>query len=176
MQGDLSELNKAGIPYDNAGYVLFVFDVVKLVLYTLYFGKQLINDCVFLCKHFNLATGSNYFKLLWNMGVLFCNIGNFVLFMVLSRNYDVNTMLHNNKHVDSHTISSYYQLAQYLDSFLVIMNILMMMQFTMISRRVSMIFKIIDLTAAYLFYIVASYLLALYLMAQVVWQLYGDKL
>jgi hypothetical protein len=63
---------------------------------------------MFLVKHFNLATGANYFKLIWNVGVLFCNIGNFVLFMILSRNYDVNKMLLENKHVDSHTISSYY--------------------------------------------------------------------
>jgi len=41
---------------------------------------------------------------------------------------------------------------------------------------VSLLFKIIGITAPYLFYLVISYLVALFLMALIVWQVWGDKL
>ena len=56
------------------------------------------------------------------------------------------------------------------------MNMFTMIQFTTISRRVSLLFKLIGLTAPYLGYLILSYVIMLYLMAQVMWQVYGDKL
>lgn len=54
------------------------------------------------------------------------------------------------------------------------MNLLMIIQFTTVSRRVSLVIKIIGLTSSYLFYLVLIYIFSLYLMAQVVWQVWGD--
>jgi len=41
---------------------------------------------------------------------------------------------------------------------------------------VSLVFKIIGITAPYLAYLVLCYLLMLLLMAMIVWQVWGDKL
>ena len=73
-------------------------------------------------------------------------------------------------------MSGYYQTAQLYDSILVLMNMIMLIQFTVISRRVSLVFKIIGITAPYLVYLVGSYLMMLYFMAMIVWQVWGDKL
>lgn len=40
----------------------------------------------------------------------------------------------------------------------------------------SLLFKIIGITAPYLLYLIISYLVALFLMALIVWQVWGDKL
>ena len=40
----------------------------------------------------------------------------------------------------------------------------------------SLVFKIIGITAPYLVYLVGSYLMMLYFMAMIVWQVWGDKL
>jgi hypothetical protein len=48
--------------------------------------------------------------MLWNGLVSFFNIGNFILFMILST-YDVNTILRENAFVDSQTLAGYYQTA-----------------------------------------------------------------
>ena len=56
------------------------------------------------------------------------------------------------------------------------MNVLMMIQFTTISRRVSVLFKLIGITMPYLLYIIAAYFGALFFMSMIVWQVYGDRL
>ena len=112
----------------------------------------------------------------WNASISFLNITNFVLFMILSRSQDVNTMLRENTYVNSGELSSFYQTAQLYDSLLVIMNILGIIQFTTLSRRVSLVMKIIGITGPYLFYLVLSYLLMIYMMAKIVWQVWGDRL
>ena len=56
------------------------------------------------------------------------------------------------------------------------MNMLALIQFTTLSRRVSLVFKLIGITLPYLFYIVGTYLASLQMMAMIVWQVYGDKL
>lgn len=40
----------------------------------------------------------------------------------------------------------------------------------------SLLFKLIGITAPYLLYLILSYILMLYLMAMIVWQVWGDKL
>ena len=55
------------------------------------------------------------------------------------------------------------------------MNMFMLIQFTTVSRRVSLIFKLIGITAPYLGYLILSYVVMLYLMAMIMWQVYGDK-
>jgi hypothetical protein len=122
----------------------------------------LYRDC------YNAGFGE-YFSIFWNAMVSFCNIINFILFIILSRSYDVNTILRENTYLDSGTVSGYYQMAQLYDSILVIMNMLMLIQFTVISRRVSMVFRIIGITAHYLVFLVFTYLLMLLLMAMIVW-------
>jgi hypothetical protein len=49
------------------------------------------------------------------------------------------------------------------------MNVLMMIQFTTISRRVSVLFKLIGITMPYLLYIIAAYFGALFFMSMIVW-------
>lgn len=56
------------------------------------------------------------------------------------------------------------------------MNMFMLIEFTQISRRVSLLIKLIGITAPYLIYLVIAYLMMLYLMAMIVWQVWGDKL
>lgn len=109
------------------------------------------------------------FQMIWNTMVSVMNIGNFVYFIILSKNYDVNTILQRNEYVNSALMSSYYFQAQIFDSFLVIMNMLMMIQFTQISRRVSLVFKIISITSSYLLVIVVAYVLMLVFMSMIVW-------
>ena len=121
------------------------------------------------------AGAGDYFTLLWNGLVSFFNIANFILFMILS-SQDVNTILRNNEYIDSSALSNNYQVAQLYDSILVLMNMLMLIQFTVLSRRVSMVFKVIGVTGQYLMYLVLCYLLMLLLMAMIVWQVWGDKL
>lgn len=78
--------------------------------------------------------------------------------------------------MDSHSLYRLYWYAQLFDSILVLMNMFMIIQFTTISRRVSLLFKIIGITAPYLFYLILSYVLMLWLMAMIVWQVWGDRL
>lgn len=56
------------------------------------------------------------------------------------------------------------------------MNMIMLIQFTVLSRRVSMVFKIIGVTGAYLGILVLSYLFMLLLMSLIAWQVWGDRL
>ena len=114
--------------------------------------------------------------LMWNMTVNYCNTVNFIYFLILSREYDVNQILREEKYVDSQQMSGLYQTAQQYDSLLVIMNVLMLIQFTTISRRVSVLFKLIGITIPYLLYIIAAYFGALFFMSMIVWQVYGDRL
>ena len=137
-------------------------------MYTVYFGKQQVNDFFKLYKDCFGAQMGDYFMLFWNGLVSFFNIANFILFMVLS-SYDVNTILRNNEFIDSGYLSGLYQDAQLYDSFLVLMNMIMLIQFTVISRRVSMVFKVIGITGQYLVYLILCYLLMLLLMAMIVW-------
>ena len=97
----------------------------------------------------------------------FLNITNFVIFLILSRNYSTNDLLQKNEFVNSFELQNYYWQAQIYDSFLVLMNMIMLIQFTVVSRRVSLLFKIIGITANYLLYL---------MMAMIVWQVWGDKL
>ena len=56
------------------------------------------------------------------------------------------------------------------------MNMLMLVQFTVISRRVSMVFKVIGITGSYLGILIISYIFMLWLMALIAWQVWGDTL
>lgn len=67
-------------------------------------------------------------------------------------------------------------MAQMYDSFLVILNMYMLIQFTKVSRQVSLIFKIISLTAPYLLYLIICYTICLFFVAFIVWQIWGDIL
>jgi hypothetical protein len=69
----------------------------------------------------------------------------------------------------------FYWFALLFDSILVLMNMFMLIQFTTVSRRVSLLFKLIGITAPYLAYLILSYVVMLYLMAMIMWQVYGDK-
>ena len=56
------------------------------------------------------------------------------------------------------------------------MNLVMVMAFTKVSRRVSVTMGLIGKTAIYLFYLVLTYIIAICLMALIVWQIWGDRL
>ena len=155
---------------------MLIFDTVKLILYTLFFGKRLYDNIKFFISKYIVATGSDFFNLIWNALVTFFNISNFVYFVQLSQNQDVNEILRRNEFLDSYQLYQQYRTAQIYDSLLVLMNMFMLIEFTQISRRVSLLIKLIGITAPYLIYLVISYLIMLYLMAMIVWQVWGDKL
>ena len=166
--GDTSALEEQGVEVISIGSTYFYFDLVKLIMYTIYFGKQQVNDFVTLYKDCLHATSGDYFMLLWNGLVSYFNIGNFILFMALS-SVNVNTILRENNYVNSLDLSNNYQVSQLYDSILVLMNMLMLIQFTVLSRRVSMVFKVIGITGSYLMYLVVSYLFMLLLMSLIAW-------
>ena len=122
------------------------------------------------------ATFGDYFTLILNATISFLNITNYLFFSLLSYSYDVNKTLREDVYVNSYQLYRQYWFAQLYDSLLVLINMFNIIQFTTISRRVSLVFKLIALTAPYLGYLVLSYVIMLYLMAQVMWQVYGDKL
>ena len=115
---------------DNSGYMLFLFDVVKLTLYTLYFTYLNIINVLQIWK--NNETGlSDYFLIAWNLTVNLLNIVNFVYFYQLSESFGVvNELIYKNEFIDSSYFSNVYWRAQLLDSFLVVMNFIMIVQFT----------------------------------------------
>jgi hypothetical protein len=49
------------------------------------------------------------------------------------------------------------------------MNMMMLIQFTAVSRRVSVLFKLIGITAPYLGFIIVFYIFILFLMGYIVW-------
>lgn len=104
-------------------------------MYSCYFGKQQYNDIKNMCRNFynmkkyqkqNTMGIADAFQMIWNTMISVMNIGNFIYFIILSKNYDVNTILQKNEYVNSALMSSYYFQAQIFDSFLVIMNMFMM--------------------------------------------------
>ena len=56
------------------------------------------------------------------------------------------------------------------------MNMAMILRFTAVSRRVSVILGIIAKTGVYLMFLVLMYIIMLFLMALIVWQVWGDRL
>ena len=174
--GDTSALSETGEQINSKGRYVLIFDTVKLILYTLFFGKRLYDNIKFFISKYIVATGSDFFNLIWNALVTFFNISNFVYFVQLSQNQDVNEILRRNEFLDSYQLYQQYRTAQIYDSLLVLMNMFMLIEFTQISRRVSLLIKLIGITAPYLIYLVISYLIMLYLMAMIVWQVWGDKL
>ena len=67
-------------------------------------------------------------------------------------------------------------MGQKFDTFLILMNLLMLISYTKVSRRVSLIFGLISKTTPYLGFLVMTYIVLLVLMALIVWQVWGDRL
>lgn len=108
---DTSAIAAAGEEVSSGPFIIFVFDCVKLALYSLYFGYQNWQDIKFLKNMSAIATGADVFRLVWNLTVMFLNIGNFILFLMLSRDADVNDLLRRNELVNSNKLSTYYYMA-----------------------------------------------------------------
>lgn len=84
--GDTSALAETGEKIDSKGRYVLIFDTVKLILYTLFFGKRLYDNIKFFISKYIVATSSDFFNLIWNALVTFFNISNFVFFIQLSQN------------------------------------------------------------------------------------------
>jgi hypothetical protein len=69
-----------------------------------------------------------------------------------------------------------YAAAQLFDTFLVLMNMMMILQFTAVSRRVSVLLGLIAKTGVYLMFLILLYIMMLFLMSLIVWQVWGDRL
>jgi len=161
----------------NQGFTLFIFDTIKLSLYTIFFFYQNIKDIKYLIEKKGIADAGVFLSVIWNLFVSVMNIGNYIIFVLLSRSYGfTNDILKQNQFIDSHQLQSLYWQAQIFDSVLVLMNMAMIMNFTKVSRRVSLTMGLIGKTAPYLIYLVLTYILALILMAMIVWQVWGDRL
>lgn len=164
-------LTEKGIPFNKDQETIFYFDIVKLSLYTLYFGTGFLSDLNHVRK-LNLINGTpgQYFNMVWNVLVNFCNITNTVNFIQLSFfcGY-VNDMLRNDVFIDSYKLANIYATGQRFDTFLILMNLLMLIRYTKVSRRVSLIFGLISKTTPYLGFLVMTYIVLLVLMALIVW-------
>lgn len=96
---------------DSPGKTILIFDGVKLALYTIFFGQRLFESIKFFISSYIVATGSDFFNLVWNALVSFFNISNFILFVMLSKNYNANEILRKNEFVDSYQLQSLYKQA-----------------------------------------------------------------
>lgn len=63
-----------------------------------------MNDIQFFIKNYMKATFGDFFSVIWNALITFCNMTNFVLFYMLSKGQDVNNMLRKNEFVDSNSL------------------------------------------------------------------------
>lgn len=86
------------------------------------------------------AQFGDFFKMIWNGTVSFLNITNFTFFILLSFSYDVNDILRRNEFLDSYKLQDWYSQAQVYDSFLVLMNQIMILEFTQVSHMVALVF------------------------------------
>ena len=109
--------------------------------------------------------------MVWNLLVNLCNIINTSNFIQLSFfcGY-VNEMLRKDEFIDSYKLANIYANGQRFDTFLILMNLLMLIRYTKVSRRVSLIFGLISKTTPYLGFLVMTYIVLLVLMALIVWQ------
>ena len=175
---DTASLKEQGIEVDDSKTTVFIFDAIKLALYSLYFGALNYIDLKVLIRlNFIGATPGQYFGIIWNGLINYFNLVNFIYFIMLSKNNGfVNDLLRENKFVDSAYLASIYGTAQLCDTALVLMNMAMILRFTAVSRRVSVILGIIAKTGVYLMFLVLMYIIMLFLMALIVWQVWGDRL
>lgn len=79
---------------------MFRFDLFKLIVYTIYYGKKQYEDIKFISQNPN-RIGEQITEMIWNGTVSFLNICNFYLFIGLSLDYDTNTLLRENKFINS---------------------------------------------------------------------------
>jgi len=88
--------------------MLLVFDLVKLILYTIYFGQQNIADILFFVKYPNRIDGGKISAFLRNCLVNFLNLVNFIYFYNLSVKYNVNDILRENGFINSQALANDY--------------------------------------------------------------------
>lgn len=176
--GDTAALEAQGIEVDTSRVNTFIFDAVKLACYSLYFGYQNFVDIRQLISLNCIgATGGQYFQIVWNGLINYFNLINFIYFIMLTRSFGtVNEVLRGTEYIDSNLMANMYQEAQLFDTLLVLMNMLMILQFTAVSRRVSVLLGLVAKTGVYLMFLVVLYIMMLFLMALIVWQVWGDRL
>jgi hypothetical protein len=71
----------------NQGFTLFIFDTIKLSLYTIFFFYQNIKDIKYLIEKKGIADAGVFLSVIWNLFVSVMNIGNYIIFVLLSRSY-----------------------------------------------------------------------------------------
>lgn len=123
------------------------------------------------------GTAPQYVVIAWYILFITTNLVNYIFFINLSF-YEgfVNDLLRKDEFVDSYHLAELYWWAQTSDTFMVLFNMLMVFAYTKVSRRVSLIFSLIQKTIYYLVFLVMSYIVSLVLMALIVWQVWGDRL
>ena len=89
----------------NQGFTLFIFDTIKLSLYTIFFFYQNIKDIKYLIEKKGIADAGVFLSVIWNLFVSVMNIGNYIIFVLLSRSYGfTNDILKQNQFIDSHNL------------------------------------------------------------------------
>ena len=158
--------------------MIYIFDTIKFSVYLLYFGVYLCYDLRILCEVGIFAgTAAMYASICWYVTFLTLNMINYGFFVYLSFYVGyVNDILRANKYIDSYRLANMYHRAQMCDTFMVLFNMLMLINYTRVSRRVSLIFGLIQKTIWYLLFLVLTYIVSLLLMALIVWQVWGDRL
>ena len=105
---DTEALKNKGVKVESPGHTILVFDAIKLGMYQVFFGYRLIIKIRFFLKQWVVASTGDFIMLFWNVMVNFFNIYSFVLFVILSRQLDVNTILRENENINSYKLMEMY--------------------------------------------------------------------
>lgn len=115
--------------------------------------------------------------LIYGLSFNICNISNFAIMCYLSfiaRN--TNDYLRVTYFIDTTGVAELYNLAVFADSLMLILNLINVMKFMAIVRKVSVIIILIRQTTEYLVYLVLIQFLLLYFVAIINWNIFGNYL
>jgi len=169
-------LIKKGVKVNSKGITILIYDSVKLGLYLIFFGNRFLILLWWMKNNWIFAGTGDFINFFWIGIINILVIYSFIIYYMLSSEFDTNEVLKKNEFIDSFRLGNMNYNAQVCDSFLILLNLMMLIEFTKISRKVSLLTKILKITCPYLAYLIGLYLVMLSLLSLIVWQVWGDKL
>jgi len=116
------------------GTTNLIYDAVKLSLYLAFFGSRFAKMLWWMKNNWIFAGAGDFINFFWNGIILLLIIYSFVIYYILSSQFDTNEVLKKNEFIDSYRLGNMHHNAQICDSFLVILNVIMLIEFTKVSR------------------------------------------
>ena len=162
-------MKQNGVAVKSKGTTNLIYDSVKLGLYLIFFGTRFSTMLWWMKNNWIFAGASDFINFFWNGIILILVIYSFIINYILSSEFDTNEVLKKNEFIDSYRLGNMYDSAQKCDSFLVILNIVMLIEFTKVSRKVSLLTKLLKITCPYLLYLTVLYISMLSLLSLIVW-------